>query len=83
MNFKQVWVQPLVLRRCRGHGLILLNLHIEVALHICRFNQSRTKNIRKNNPESSKKHNLNLPCAKNYLRSIYIVLGVPRTLEMI
>ena len=33
--------------------------------------------------ESSKKQNLNLPCASNYLYSIYIVLGIISNLELI
>ena len=34
-------------------------------------------------PESSKKRNLNLPHAGNYLHNIYIVLGIISNLEMI
>ena len=40
---------------------------------ICRFNRPWIENIRKKNPESSKKQNLNFLHAGNYLQSIYIV----------
>ena len=43
---------------------------------ICKFNQPRIKNIQKKIPESSKKQNLYLPHAGNYLHIIYIVLGI-------
>ena len=34
-------------------------------------------------PKNSKKQNLNLPCTRNYLHSIYIVFGIISNLEMI
>ena len=37
----------------------------------------------KKNLESSKKQNLNLPCAGHYLYNIYIVLGSVNNLKMI
>ena len=41
--------------------------------HIHGFNQPWIKKYFFKNPESSKKPNLNLPHASNYLHSIYIV----------
>ena len=41
------------------------------------------QNIQKKIPESSRKQNLNLLHASNYLHSIYIVLGMISNLEMI
>ena len=41
-----------------------------------------SKNIWKKTPESSKKQNLNLPHAGNYLHSIYIILGIICNLEL-
>ena len=52
-------------------------LIIQSALHIgrfpCEFHQLRIENIREKN---SKKQNLNLLRAGNYLRSIYVALGI-------
>ena len=42
-----------------------------------------SKNIWKKTSESSKKQNLNLPHAGNYLRSIYIILGTISNLCML
>ena len=47
------------------------------------FNQSRVENLWKRIPKSYKKQNLNLPQAGNYLKSIYITLGIISNLEMV
>ena len=59
-------------------------LHIP-GFHICGFNQPLIRNIlkKKQITESSKKQNLNLLWAVNYLHSIYIVLDFISSLEMI
>ena len=51
-----------------------VDLQVELAFHICRFNQSRIFEKQIPKSKSSKKQNLNLLHAGNYLNSIYIVL---------
>lgn len=42
--------------------------------HIQGFNQMRIENIQKKFQKIPKKQNLDLPCTRNYLHSIYILL---------
>ena len=63
---------------------------VQLALYICKWSASmdstklRLKIFgKKKIPQSSKKQNLNLRPANNYLYSIYIVLGIISNLEMI
>ena len=56
---------------------------MQVALCIHGFNQPRMGKKKNLIPETSKKQNLNLPGADNYLHSIYTVLGIISNLQMI
>ena len=58
---------------------IRLALHVH-GFHICRFNQLQMENFFKFQ-KFPKKQYLNLPHTSNYLRSIYIVLGIISNLE--
>ena len=62
-----------------------LQHHIQSALHIHRVNQLQIENIwgGERVSECSKKQNLNLPHAGNYLHSIYIVSGLISNLQII
>ena len=70
-------------RHCSKH---FTQIQLALCIHrfcILRFNHCESKIFRKKFSESSKKQNSNLPCVSNYLRSIYIVLGIISNLEMI
>ena len=69
-------------RRCARSKDSWLALRI-LGFYIHGFNQSRMENIWKKIPKISRKQNMDLPHAGNYLHSVYIALGIIRNLEMI